>query len=73
MKLKPGAPGYRHPYMECESHPYWKLIEKGISDLVKNQDLVEQEDRAYIVGYLCKTLLSDKSKKVAPKKRPAQI
>jgi len=51
MKPKVGDPGYRHPYLEFESHPYWKLLEKGIGDLVKNQDLVEQENRSYIVGY----------------------
>lgn len=51
-----GDPDYRHPYVEYESDPLWPLIEEGISDLVKNLDLVEKEDRNYIVGYLCKTI-----------------
>jgi hypothetical protein len=62
-KIKPivykNAP--EHPYTKYESHPYWKRIDKGISDLVENQDLVEQEARPYIVGYLCKMLLQRKS------------
>ena len=65
MRLKVGDPGYRHPYMDYQSHPYWKLIEKGITDLVKNKDLVEYEERAYIVGYLCKTLLRGAKKRSA--------
>ena len=53
---KPGAPGYRHPYIGYEDDPLWPLIERGIGDLVSNFDLVEKEDRNYIVGYLCKVV-----------------
>ena len=53
---KPGDPGYRHPYTDYEDDPLWPLIEQGISDLVSNFDLVEKEDRNYIVGYLCKVV-----------------
>ena len=42
--------------MDYEADPLWPLINKGIADLVKNQDLIELEDRNYIVGYLCKTI-----------------
>ncbi len=55
-RLKPEDPGYRHPYVDYEADPLWPLIEKGIGDLVKNQDLIEQADRSYIVGYLCKVI-----------------
>ena len=55
-RLKLGDPGYRHPYVDYEADPLWPLIEKGIGDLVKNQDLIEQADRSYIVGYLCKVI-----------------
>jgi hypothetical protein len=51
-----------HPYKKYEPHPFWKRIDKGISDLVKNQDLIEKEARPYIVGYLCKMLLSGRKK-----------
>jgi hypothetical protein len=57
-RLKPGDTGYRHPYVKYETDPLWPLIEKGIGDLVDNQDLIEQEDRSYIVGYLCKVISS---------------
>ncbi len=55
-RTKPGDPGYKHPYVEYETTPLWLLVEKGINDLVANQDLIEQEDRNYIVGYLCKVI-----------------
>ena len=55
-RLEPGDPGYRHPYVDYEKDPLWPLIEKGIADLVENQDLIEQEDRNYIVGCLCKVI-----------------
>jgi hypothetical protein len=55
-----------HPYKKYESHRYWKRIDNGITDLVHNQDLVEQTARPYIVGYLCKMLLS---RKKAPKRK----
>jgi hypothetical protein len=51
---RPGDPGYRHPYTDYESDPLWPLIHKGIADLVQNHDIVEKDDRDYIVGYLCK-------------------
>ena len=53
-----------HPYRQYESHPYWKRIDKGISDLVANRDLEERAARPYIVGYLCKILLQRKKKPV---------
>jgi hypothetical protein len=51
-----------HPYKKYKSHPYWKRIDKGISDLAENQDLVEGTAREYIVGYLCKTILKPPKK-----------
>jgi len=53
-----------HPYRQYESHPYWKRIDKGISDLVANRDLEERGARHYIVGYLCKILLQREKKSV---------
>ena len=43
-----------HPYKKYESHPYWKRLNKGISDLVKNQDLVEREERPISWGIFAK-------------------
>ena len=64
-KLRPGDSGYRHAYTDYEGDPLWPLIERGIADLVKNQDLIEQADRNYIVGYLCK-VISKGQKKATP-------
>jgi hypothetical protein len=66
-RLKPGDPGYRHPYVDYEADPLWPLIEKGIGDLAKNQDLIEQEDRSYIVGYLCKVISKGQKARTLPK------
>ena len=46
--------GHVHPYARWEGTPLWSAIEKGIVDLVGNQDLIEKEHREYIVGYICK-------------------
>jgi hypothetical protein len=45
-----------HPYKQFEKTGLWKALNKGILDLVKNQDLKEITRREYIVGYLCKLL-----------------
>jgi hypothetical protein len=51
-----------HPYKEFEKTGLWKALNKGIQDLVGNQDLKEIERREYIVGYLCKVLTQRKDK-----------
>ena len=43
-------------YAEFEGLPAWAVVDKVISDLVENQDLVEQTHRDYIVGYTVKAL-----------------
>ena len=49
--------------MEYEGTPMWSWVRKSIRDLVNNQDLIEQEDRRYIVGYICNVI--DKGRKKA--------
>jgi hypothetical protein len=51
-----------HPYKEFEKTGLWKALNKGIQDLVGNQDLKESARREYIVGYLCKVLTQRKDK-----------
>jgi hypothetical protein len=51
-----------HPYVKYENTELWKALEKGIRDLVQNQDLKETEHRDYIVGYLCKVRTARKEK-----------
>jgi hypothetical protein len=53
--------GQVHPYVRWEGTPLWKAIQKGVADLVENQDLVENEHREYIVGYICKIVERRKS------------
>ena len=43
-------------YAEFEGSPAWAVVDKVISDLVENQDLVEQTLRYYIVGYTVRAL-----------------
>jgi hypothetical protein len=51
-----------HPYKEFEKTGLWKALDKGIRDLVENQDLKEITRREYIVGYLCKVLTQRRGK-----------
>ena len=43
-----------HPYKQFENTPLWGVINKGVDDLVENEDIEEMTKREYIVGYLCK-------------------
>ncbi|QFF97852.1 hypothetical protein PB01_02945 [Psychrobacillus glaciei] len=43
-----------HPYKQFEDTILWKVINKGIHDLIHNNDIEEMTRREYIVGYLCK-------------------
>ncbi|WP_200961611.1 hypothetical protein [Paenibacillus sp. Soil522] len=45
-----------HPYEQFEGTSLWEVINKGINDLVVNNDLEEITQREYIVGYLCKLI-----------------
>lgn len=51
-----------HPYKEFEKTELWKAVNKGIRDLVENQDLKEITQREYVVGYLCKVLTRRRNK-----------
>jgi len=51
-----------HPYEEFEKTRLWRVLNKGILDLVKNKDLVETTGREYVVGYLCKVLMLRRDK-----------
>lgn len=45
-----------HPYKQSENTPLWEAINKGIDDLVVNNDIEESTQWEYIVGYLCKLI-----------------
>ncbi len=46
------------PYKKYENTDLWKLIDKSIRDLVGNNDIELLTKNEYIVGYLCKQILS---------------
>jgi len=48
-----------HPYIQFENTKLWKAIDVEIEDLEKNNDLVLQTAREYVIGYLCKNLVED--------------
>jgi hypothetical protein len=50
----------RTPYDDMKGTQNWRAIENAISDLVSNNDLVEQTSRDYIVGYICRKLTDQK-------------
>lgn len=56
MDPKTQPSNHEHPYLLYENTQTWKLLSGAIEDLVKNSDLIERTNRAYIVGYLCKIL-----------------
>jgi hypothetical protein len=51
-----------HPYKKFENTPLWSVVNKGIKDLVENNDIEETTNREYIVGYLCKLISESESK-----------
>lgn len=52
-----------HPYEIFEETPLWDIINKGINDLVENNDIEETTQREYIVGYLCELIYELETKK----------
>jgi len=44
------------PYEMFRGTPVWKIVNRCVTDLVENNDLVETTGREYIVGYICKKL-----------------
>jgi len=47
-------------YAAYKTAPEWKVLDNAIQQLVTNQDIVEQTDRAYIVGFLVAALAERK-------------
>ncbi len=41
-----------HPYLAYEGTSNWSILNQAIEELVANSDLVEQTNRAYIIGSL---------------------
>jgi hypothetical protein len=43
-------------YNEFKDLQAWEVVNAAISDLVENDDIVEETNRHYIVGYIVKAL-----------------
>ena len=50
---------FQHPYVQFEGTKAWQVIDAALTALVKNKDVIEQTDRRYIVGSLCKALADE--------------
>lgn len=46
-----------YPYKDLEGTSLWVVINEAIQDLVENQDLEENTQRRYIVGYIAALLV----------------
>jgi hypothetical protein len=46
----------RQVYKEFENTDLWRSVDAAVQALVDNGDLVEQTERGYIVGYICKAV-----------------
>lgn len=56
LSLQRVPEGQSHPYKLYQDSPLWKAIDRAVTDLVGNQDLIENEYHEYIVGYICKVV-----------------
>ena len=46
----------QHPYVQFEGTSVWSALDAALTALVQNGDVIEQTDRRYILGSLCKAL-----------------
>ena len=49
----------QHPYVEFEGSKAWRVLDAALTSLMQNNDVVEQTDRRYIIGSLCKALAEE--------------
>jgi hypothetical protein len=50
-----------HPYTEFENTKLWRVIDAAVTDLEKNCDVKLLTAREYVIGSLCKQLVSSKA------------
>jgi hypothetical protein len=58
----------KHPYAQFEHLPAWKVLKKAIDELTANNDITQQTDTSYIVGFLIKKLIGAKTINVSVNK-----
>ena len=49
-----------HPYTEYESSKLWEIVKSSIEELVENNDVELQTPIEYVVGYICRSISSNK-------------
>lgn len=49
-----------HPYTEYTETELWRCLEEAILELERNRDIELTTSREYVVGYLCKKVMSRK-------------
>lgn len=45
-----------HLYKKYEKTELWKVLEKSLKDLIKNQDIELTTREEYVIGYLCEKI-----------------
>ncbi len=45
-----------HPYSQYENTSLWLAVEKALSDMKENRDIVITTDERYVIGYFVKAL-----------------
>ena len=51
-----------HPYRSHEDTLLWTTLDRALSDLEQNSDIVITTARPYVVGYICDQLARAKAK-----------
>ncbi len=46
----------KHPYMDYENTPLWKVVNKSLAEFEENQDIKLFTPREYVIGYVCKQI-----------------
>jgi hypothetical protein len=55
-KIEEDVTSGKTPYDVYKGTPLWLQVEKAMTNLVINRDIVETTPRDYIVGYLCQAI-----------------
>lgn len=53
-----------HPYTKYQNSIAWIQIEKILQELIDNQDIQITTSKEYVIGFLCKKLVTIKNKKI---------
>ena len=47
---------FNHPYTQYENSYLWDTVQRAVTDLVENKDLILQTREEYVIGYICKAI-----------------